>query len=125
MKYSRSDAKDYAFDDWHGVCNVILPSFTADLKDINEVGIRHDVRRNIEQGFWGTLLVAECGATETCGPDARGRVSDSASAFAPAPPVRLRTALAPPPNKTAPGSRTPGWRIEWRGIGLQTVSTAT
>ena len=61
MKYSRSEAKDYAFDQWHGVCNVILPSFTADLKGLNEAAIRHDVRRNIEQGFWGALLVAECG----------------------------------------------------------------
>ncbi len=64
MKYSKSEAKDYAFDNWHGVCNVILPSFTADLKDINEAGIRHDVRRNMEQGFWGTLLVSECGTTK-------------------------------------------------------------
>jgi 4-hydroxy-tetrahydrodipicolinate synthase len=61
MKYSRSEAKDYAFDQWHGVCNVILPSFTSDLKRLNEKAIRHDVRRNIEQGFWGALLVAECG----------------------------------------------------------------
>lgn len=61
MKYSRSEAKDYAHDQWHGVCNVILPSFTADLKGLNEKAIRHDVRRNIEQGFWGALLVSECG----------------------------------------------------------------
>ena len=61
MNYTRSEAKDYAYDQWHGVCNVILPSFTADLQGLNEKAIRHDVRRNIEQGFWGALLVSECG----------------------------------------------------------------
>ncbi len=64
MKYSRSEAKDYAYDQWHGVCNVILPSFTADLKALNAEAIRHDVRRNIEQGFWGALLVSECATTK-------------------------------------------------------------
>ena len=64
MNYTRSEAKDYALENWHGVCNVILPSFTADLKIINEAGIRHDVAHNIKQGFWGTLLVSECGTTK-------------------------------------------------------------
>lgn len=64
MNYTRSEAKDYAFENWHGVCNVILPSFSADLKSINEAGIRHDVAHNIKQGFWGTLLVSECGTTK-------------------------------------------------------------
>ena len=39
-----------------GVCNVIMPSFTSDLQALNEKAIRHDVRRNIELGFWGALL---------------------------------------------------------------------
>ena len=64
MNYTRSEAKDYAFENWHGVCNVILPSFSADLKSINEAGIRHDVAHNIKQGFWGSLLVSECGTTK-------------------------------------------------------------
>jgi len=63
MEYSRAEAKERAFAKWIGVCNVILPSFTADLKGLNEKAIRHDVRRNIEHGFWGTLLVSECGTT--------------------------------------------------------------
>lgn len=63
MKYTRAEAKDHAFANWKGVCNVILPSFTADLKGLNENGIRHDVRKNIEHGFWGALLVSECGTT--------------------------------------------------------------
>src|SRR5215467_9318607 len=40
-----------------------MPSFSADLRRLNEAGIRHDVRRNIELGFWGALLVSECGTT--------------------------------------------------------------
>jgi dihydrodipicolinate synthase/N-acetylneuraminate lyase len=63
MEYSRSEAKAWAASKWRGVCNVIMPSFTADLQNINEKAIRHDVRRNIEHGFWGALLVCECGTT--------------------------------------------------------------
>lgn len=63
MDYSRETAKTYAAEHWRGVCNVIIPSFTSDLKDLNEAGIRHDVRTNIEKGFWGALLVSECGTT--------------------------------------------------------------
>ena len=61
MKYSRSEAKEWAAEQWRGVCNVIMPSFSADLRSLNERAIRHDVRRNIELGFWGALLVSECG----------------------------------------------------------------
>jgi dihydrodipicolinate synthase/N-acetylneuraminate lyase len=63
MDYTKAEAKDRAYAQWKGVCNVILPSFSSDLKRLNEKGIRHDVRRNIEHGFWGTLLVSECGTT--------------------------------------------------------------
>ncbi len=64
MQYSRAEAKDWAAAHWRGVCNVIMPSFTADLRQLNEAAIRHDVRRNIELGFWGALLVSECGTTD-------------------------------------------------------------
>ncbi len=63
MQYSRAESKEWAAAHWRGVCNVILPSFTSDLRALNERGIRHDVRRNIELGFWGALLVSECGTT--------------------------------------------------------------
>jgi dihydrodipicolinate synthase/N-acetylneuraminate lyase len=63
LDYTRAQAKEHAADKWRGVCNVILPSFTADLKHLNEKAIRHDVRRNIELGFWGALLVSECGTS--------------------------------------------------------------
>lgn len=63
MQYSRAEAKEWAAAHWRGVCNVIMPSYSSDLQRLNEAGIRHDVRRNIELGFWGALLVSECGTT--------------------------------------------------------------
>jgi dihydrodipicolinate synthase/N-acetylneuraminate lyase len=61
--YDRSEARAWAREHMRGVCDVIIPSFTADLSGLNERGIRHDVRRNIELGFWGALLVSEAGTT--------------------------------------------------------------
>jgi hypothetical protein len=46
-KYRKAEAKDWAKQHWHGLCNVIIPSYSTDLKRLNESGIRHDVRRNI------------------------------------------------------------------------------
>ncbi|MCG8507047.1 MAG: dihydrodipicolinate synthase family protein [Sphingomonadales bacterium] len=63
MKYTPTEAKMWAAEHWRGVCNVIMPSFTEDLSSLNEEAIRFDVRRNIEHGFWGALLVSECATT--------------------------------------------------------------
>ena len=62
-EYTRAEAKGWARQTFHGACNVIIPSYSADLRTINETAIRHDVRRNIELGFWGALLVSEAGTT--------------------------------------------------------------
>lgn len=64
MRYRKREAKEWARRNWHGLCNVILPSFSADLRKLNEKAIRHDVRRNIENGFWGALLVSEAATTD-------------------------------------------------------------
>jgi dihydrodipicolinate synthase/N-acetylneuraminate lyase len=63
LGYRRSDVKDRARSEWHGLCNVTLPSFTSDFTELAEAGIRHDVRRAAELGYWGTLVAAECGTT--------------------------------------------------------------
>jgi len=81
MDYSRNEAKQWAAQNWRGVCNVIMPSFTGDLSGLNEAAIRHDVRRNIELGFWGALIVSECATSleeyrrfmEICVDEAAGR----------------------------------------------------
>ena len=44
--------------------NVIIPSFTNDLGGINEAGVRHDVRKQLEHGFAGALLVSEVTITQ-------------------------------------------------------------
>ena len=63
MQYTKADAKAWARQHMKGVCNVIMPTFTEDLRSLNERAIRHDVRREIELGFWGALVVSECGTT--------------------------------------------------------------
>jgi 4-hydroxy-tetrahydrodipicolinate synthase len=62
-EYARAEAKAWARENFRGACNVILPSYTSDLRSLNEAAIRHDVRRNVELGFWGALLVSEAGTT--------------------------------------------------------------
>jgi 4-hydroxy-tetrahydrodipicolinate synthase len=57
--YTKSEARDWAREHLKGVINVLIPSFANDLRDINEAGIRHDVRKQFEFGFDGALLVSE------------------------------------------------------------------
>ena len=61
--YKKNEARDWARADLRGVANVVIPSYTADLKGLNEKGIRHDIRLEIEYGFAGTLLVSETAIT--------------------------------------------------------------
>lgn len=63
LPYRRSEAKEWARENLNGVWNVLMPTFTSDLRNLNEVAIRHDLNRNVELGFTGTLLVSECGTT--------------------------------------------------------------
>lgn len=63
LPYRRDEAKERARAEWRGCCNVTLPSFTEDFSGLNEGGIRHDVRRAAELGFWGTVVASECGTT--------------------------------------------------------------
>ena len=61
--YTRGEARDWARERLVGAVNCTIPSFTADLTDINERGIRHDVRLAIEHGFLGSLAVSEVNIT--------------------------------------------------------------
>lgn len=63
LPYRRSEAKAWASQTLRGCCNVLMPTFTSDLNALNEAAIRHDLRRCVDLGFWGTLLVSECGTT--------------------------------------------------------------
>jgi 4-hydroxy-tetrahydrodipicolinate synthase len=47
-----------------GVCGCLLPTLTTSLSHVNETAIRHDLRKEHELGYWGTLLVSECGTSD-------------------------------------------------------------
>jgi len=61
--YRKNDAREWARQHLRGIANVIIPSYSPDLRDLNEAGIRHDVRLDIDYGFAGTLLVSEVAIT--------------------------------------------------------------
>ena len=79
--YNRDEARDWAREHLRGVINVIIPSFTSDLLRINEAAVRHDVRKQLDHGFDGALLVSEVAITqpeyrefcEIAADEARGR----------------------------------------------------
>jgi 4-hydroxy-tetrahydrodipicolinate synthase len=62
-EYTKSEAREWAKASLRGCANVIIPSYSADTRNLNEAGIRHDVRREIELGFSGALLVSETAIT--------------------------------------------------------------
>ena len=80
--YRRSEARDWAREHLHGVMNVLIPTFSNDLRRVNERAVRFDVRRDIELGFTGALMVAETATThdeyiqfaEWVSDEARGRL---------------------------------------------------
>ena len=57
--YQRQDARAWAREHMVGCSAVTIPSYSADLKRLNERGIRHDVARVKDLGFTFTLLCAE------------------------------------------------------------------
>ncbi len=63
MHYRRSEAREWAKEKFRGLHNVTMPTFTSDLKGLNEDAIRHDIRESARQGFFATLLSSECGTT--------------------------------------------------------------
>jgi len=62
-QYGAGEAREWALEKLRGQCGCLLPTFTNDLRGINERAIRADVRREKELGIAGVLVVAECGTT--------------------------------------------------------------
>lgn len=62
-RYKKSDARAWAREHLRGCSAVTLPSYSADLKRLNERGIRHDVERLVGLGFSYTLLCTEVAIT--------------------------------------------------------------
>ena len=63
LEYTPGNARDWARSHLRGVANVIIPSYRNDLEGMNEAAVRHDVRRNIEFGFAGALIVGDVALT--------------------------------------------------------------
>lgn len=61
--YTRGEARDWAREKLVGAVNCTIPSFTGDLKRINEKAIRHDARLAVQHGFTGTLAISEVNIT--------------------------------------------------------------
>lgn len=82
LPFDRAEARIWARETMHGVANVITPTFTEDLGGLNETAVRHDVRLEIEYGFWGALMVSEVAVTldeyaqfaAWCADEAQGRL---------------------------------------------------
>ena len=63
MAIKRSELKEWAKEHMVGVENCLFPSFSPDLSELDEEGIRWDVRQSIKHGFFSTLCAAESGLT--------------------------------------------------------------
>jgi 4-hydroxy-tetrahydrodipicolinate synthase len=62
MEFTKSEAKEWAKKTYHGLDGVIQPSFTPDLEKLDEEGIRHDVRHNINKGVFSVFCAVEVSA---------------------------------------------------------------
>ncbi|NDJ33039.1 MAG: dihydrodipicolinate synthase family protein [Chloroflexi bacterium] len=58
-----SELKAWARETFKGVQNLLFPSFTPDLSELDEEGIRLDVRQTIAHGFFATELTTQAGLT--------------------------------------------------------------
>ena len=62
-KVAKSERKAWAKEHFRGIENVLLPSFNADLSELDEEGIRLDVRQSKKHGFFSSLCSVESGLT--------------------------------------------------------------
>jgi len=89
MKYKKSEAKEWAKETYKGLEGCLMPSFTPDLAELDEEGIRHDVQQSISHGFFSILCCLECGMTteerkkflEIVCNEAKGKINVSTSLF--------------------------------------------
>lgn len=62
-RYGPGEAREWALEQLRGCCGCLLPTFSSDLRALNEAAIRADVARDKALGMSGVLIVAECGTT--------------------------------------------------------------
>lgn len=61
--YQKKDARAWARENLTGCSSVTIPSYSSDLKRLNEKGIRHDIQGVIDLGYSYTLLCSEVAIT--------------------------------------------------------------
>lgn len=90
MSNDKTDYKAWAKDHIRGFENILMPSFSPDLRRIDEQGIRLDVRRSIEHGFFSVFAVPLNLSREErreffriCVDEARGRIKVGTPLIAP------------------------------------------
>jgi 4-hydroxy-tetrahydrodipicolinate synthase len=59
MEFTKSEAKQWAKKHYKGLDGNVSPSFTPDLEQLDEEGIRHDVRLNISRGMFSVFCQTE------------------------------------------------------------------
>jgi 4-hydroxy-tetrahydrodipicolinate synthase len=59
MEFTKLEAKQWAKKHYKGLDGNISPSFTPDLKELDEEGIRHDMRHHISKGMFSFLCEIE------------------------------------------------------------------
>ncbi len=59
MEFTKSEAKQWARDNYRGLDGNVSPSFTPDLEQLDEEGIRHDVQLNISRGMFSVFCQTE------------------------------------------------------------------
>ncbi len=82
MTRKRTEMKAWAKDHLKGVENTLFPSFDPALKELDEDGIRLDVRQSIAHGFFSMMCATETGLTleeakrfvEIAADEAQGRI---------------------------------------------------
>jgi len=88
LEYTKSEAKKWSKKNLKGLEVPIFPSFTPDLQELDEEGIRYDVNHIIANGFTSALIAPEaCGMTfeerkrfvEIVVDEARGKIHTSVS----------------------------------------------
>ena len=62
-RVSAGERKAWAREHFRGIENVLMPSFNPDLTELDEEGIRLDVRQSKRHGFFGSLCSVETGLT--------------------------------------------------------------
>jgi 4-hydroxy-tetrahydrodipicolinate synthase len=86
LEYTKSEAKKWSKKNLKGLEVPIFPSFTPDLQELDEEGIRYDVNHIIANGFASALVAPEaCGMTfeerkkfvEIVVDEARGKIHTS------------------------------------------------